>query len=411
MYVHAPATLTNGVGGWSMRPEITINVGPFNGDGGHWYHEYCNQGGGWMHVITDGHPQHNNSWYDPSKYPYPSSSLRDMGTDYFTNWYRWYITFKPYEGVGQVPYNVWLDEVRFIYDPEPQNNETINNPTITYLETSNTFELGFMGKYKNCAQCYSTYELRYAFEPIDNAGWSNATPAHILEDIRFGISNRLDGKFHKWWPHYASVWAPFELQSNDMPEIYPGRTIHFAIKDISQIDGDSMSPITNTIGRWPVGGRDYLNYSNSFDYAGDQPVLKLIKRTDFRIPLDRQDSDQDGLPDWWENRYSGNPTNMTPGGDSDGDAANNLAEYQAKTNPTNSLSCLDITASVYSNTMLMEWTGGDDATQLIEYRKDLADPADSWQPVVTNYPPTSITNRVQLNRPDSHGCYRLRVQP
>jgi len=410
MYIYAPASLTNGVGGWGNRPTLTINMGPFNGEGGHWYHEFCNQGGGWMHVLTDGHPQHNNSWSSPANYPYPSSSLRDMGTGYFTNWYRWYMTFKPYEGIATVPYHVWVDEVKFIYDPEPQNNETINNPTITYLPASNTFELGFMDKYKNFARSYSTYELRYSFDQIDNANWSNATPAHILEDLRFGISNRLDGKFHKWWPYYVSVWAPYELQSNDFSKITPGSTIYFAIKDISQIDGDGMNPITNTVGRWTVGGRDYLNDSSAYDYAGDQPALKLIKRTDFRIPQDLQDSDNDGLPDWWETRYANNPTNMSPTDDADNDDANNLAEFFAETNPTNQASRLELTSTIYSNAMIIQWAGGKEATQLIEYRKELSNPSDHWTPIATNHPPTSITNQMIYQKPDPYGCYRIRIQ-
>jgi hypothetical protein len=47
------------------------------------------------------------------------------------------------------------------------------------------------------------------------------------------------------------------------------------------------------------------------------------------------DSDNDGLPDDWEYLYagSGDLTTLTGSGDNDGDSTNNLAEYNAGTNP------------------------------------------------------------------------------
>lgn len=286
-YYYAPASLTNGEGGWGKRPEITMNVGPYNGVGGHWYHEICTQGGGWTHAIIDGHPQHNNSWSSADLYPYPSSSLRDMGESYFNNWYRWYVTFKPYAGYAEIPFDTYFDDFVFHNDPEPQNNETINSPAVTWFPDSRHFEIGFMDKYKNNANSFSTYELRYSFQPITNAEWGQATPARILADARFAIDARDDGRFAKHWPHYASVWAPFTLEADDLQQLVPGMVVHFALKDISQLNGNSMLPVTDTgVGRWSTGGRDYVTHGDSFDYAGDAPALLLIKRIDFRIPAD-----------------------------------------------------------------------------------------------------------------------------
>lgn len=281
MYFNAPTTLTN----QGPRPRPVIHIGPYNGVGGHWYHELCTQGGGWTHAICDGHPQHNNSWHSPELYPYPSSSLRDMGTNYFTNWYKWYITFIPYSGIGRTPYSVWFDEIEFQNDPELQNNETICSPSVTYFPTSASFEIGFMDKYKNCSKSYSTYELRYSFDPINNANWSGAAPAKILTNAFFCIHARDDGKFQKYSQYYQSVWAPFTLATpEDTARLTPGTSVYFAIKDISQIGGDGMLPVTNSgIGRHGVDGRDYVTYGTNFDYAGDAPALPLIKRIDFKI--------------------------------------------------------------------------------------------------------------------------------
>ena len=283
-YYYAPATLTNYDG--LARPYPNANFGPYNAVEGHWYHEFCTRGGGWTHAVCDGHPQHNNSWSSATNYPFPSRSLRNMGTAYFTNWYRFYLMFKPPSGIGFAPYDVWVDEISFLYDPEPQNEETIASMSVTYYPTSQTFEIGFMDKYKDNGHSYSTYELRYSFQPIDNQNWADATPASILTNATFKIHARADGKFQKPSPYYQSVWAPFELAgAGDTALLTAGSVIHFAVKDISQIGGDGMLPVTNSgIGPFAIDGRDYSTYGTNFDYAGDQPALPLIKRIDYRIP-------------------------------------------------------------------------------------------------------------------------------
>ena len=47
------------------------------------------------------------------------------------------------------------------------------------------------------------------------------------------------------------------------------------------------------------------------------------------------DSDQDGLPDYWEEQYFGNITHYGPSDDPDGDGLTNLEEYQSGSDPTN----------------------------------------------------------------------------
>jgi len=46
------------------------------------------------------------------------------------------------------------------------------------------------------------------------------------------------------------------------------------------------------------------------------------------------DLDLDGIPNWWERRYTGNNLTMVPVGDSDSDGQSNLSEYAAGTNPS-----------------------------------------------------------------------------
>lgn len=54
------------------------------------------------------------------------------------------------------------------------------------------------------------------------------------------------------------------------------------------------------------------------------------------------DSDGDGLPDWWENQYSGSPTGMNAASDDDGDGMDNMSEFIAGTHPFDPSSSLKI---------------------------------------------------------------------
>src|SRR5207244_1987248 len=99
------------------------------------------------------------------------------------------------------------------------------------------------------------------------------------------------------------------------------------------------------------------------------------------------DTDANGLPDWWEQLYFGQLTGTDPSGDPDHDGANNLQEFMADTNPTNSNSLLQIT-SVARNTngLSLGWSGGTQARQYIQRKTDLTG-AGAWINLHTNEPP------------------------
>src|SRR5205085_4331722 len=70
-------------------------------------------------------------------------------------------------------------------------------------------------------------------------------------------------------------------------------------------------------------------------YAG----ANAVRLTDLIIV----DSDHDGLPDWWEDRFGLNKNDPADGAlDSDGDGASNLNEFLADTNPQDPDSVLRI---------------------------------------------------------------------
>ncbi len=69
----------------------------------------------------------------------------------------------------------------------------------------------------------------------------------------------------------------------------------------------------------PAGG--------AFDAA--QALRTAAYRMDLLVSLNSEDLDGDGLPDWWETRF----TLDDPNADPDGDGLNNLAEHRRGTNP------------------------------------------------------------------------------
>lgn len=336
-YLRLPKSANNGNGG-NRPPEQTFVMGPFshikrsevypNGDPnaevtGHWYQRGYNQGGNWIHVLMDEHPQHSNTMSSATKYPYPSKSMRNMKS-YLDLMYRFYLVCHPYTGVDEPVYSIWVDEMEFQNDTEPQNEETINVPAIGYNAETKTFDVSFNDKYV-ASDARATYEIRYSFSQITNANWNSAKPVHIQEDARFKTEASTAGILPKYKAGYYAVWGQFKLATqSDQNRLTPGRRVFFAIKDVSQIGGNSPNPIG------PKSGRNYAALGHIFDYEADKKVLNLIKRIDYLIvdesqyPLDTPTSEQNGP------RSSGSSTS---GGSN---TSNDSNETEQNTEPQNS---------------------------------------------------------------------------
>ena len=75
----------------------------------------------------------------------------------------------------------------------------------------------------------------------------------------------------------------------------------------------------------------YTFYIEVRDIAGG---LTKTEEATFWITNDLEDTDNDGMPDWWEKKYGLNPEDPSDAeGDPDGDGITNLEEYKAGTNP------------------------------------------------------------------------------
>ena len=110
------------------------------------------------------------------------------------------------------------------------------------------------------------------------------------------------------------------------------------------------------------------------------------------------DTDSDGLPDDWEVFYFGN-LSRNGSGNYDGDPMTDFEEYVADTDPTNKDSYLAFTTiSTVSGSVRLNWAGGSQATQYVEWCAGLLDPV-VWTPVFTNPPPTPTNGTLDAAGP------------
>jgi hypothetical protein len=81
-------------------------------------------------------------------------------------------------------------------------------------------------------------------------------------------------------------------------------------------------------------------YGRDFEWSGTvsqcNGSVRVVSATD--------DQNANGLPDWWEEFYFGNPTTADPVADDDSDGMTNAAEFLAGTNPLDPDSRLAVTA-------------------------------------------------------------------
>lgn len=176
---------------------------------------------------------------------------------------------------------------------------------------------------------------------------------------------------------------------------------------IVTLDGATYS--TNSLAAAPPSGTNHTIVWNALADLGPNVVTNILLRaraqdaslmgdwsagtlftvnTTLPPPVD---GDGDGMPDSWEIEFFGN-TFRNGVADWDDDGANDLAEYLADTNPTNSVSFLRITTmSMVPAGLMVGWSGGNAATQYLQRNLIIGDTNSSWLNVWTSLPPTPIS--------------------
>ncbi|MFA5043003.1 MAG: LamG-like jellyroll fold domain-containing protein [Kiritimatiellia bacterium] len=140
-------------------------------------------------------------------------------------------------------------------------------------------------------------------------------------------------------------------------------------------------PITsNPYNRFYINGQNWITDLYFFKGARGVATNSWLDGLDPTNP-DSTDTDGDGLPDWWEQKYGLNPNDAAgengAWGDFDGDGLNNRAEYLAGTDPRNSdtygtgVGDYDYPRGVYSRTYGEMFTDGDGMPDLWEMANGL----------------------------------------
>jgi hypothetical protein len=126
-----------------------------------------------------------------------------------------------------------------------------------------------------------------------------------------------------------------------------------------------------------------------------------------------QDSDVDGLPDWWEERYFEGPTRANTALDSDGDGMTNGQECLAGTNPTNRSSLLrfeHIARAADGTGIVLSWQSVDGKFYRLERGTNLADVPAFGTLVRTNIPGTAPMNTETDKTPVGEGPWFYRIK-
>lgn len=215
------------------RPDYTFAWFPFIDDSrkGHYYHGITNiPMGGWVRVAFDAHPNHYNggiknpyAYFRPGGYEAPGE-----GQAYFNRM----VTFAfraPFMRHQPSPVAMYLDEIT-AYRKDHENEETISSVAIGFDPQARRFDISFNDKYR-CLDCSASYLVKYAFSPIDQAGFDKAKPCRVT-NFRREKSN-ANGLIFKPNSGYNQIWAGLEVQPADKALLKEGAKIYFAVKDIS----------------------------------------------------------------------------------------------------------------------------------------------------------------------------------
>ncbi len=141
---------------------------------------------------------------------------------------------------------------------------------------------------------------------------------------------------------------------------------------------------------------EYMHQTDPHDRDTDRDLaLDGWEVTHGFNPLNR-DQDNDGMWDGWEVLHNLNAFTNDAASDPDGDAANNLAEFTANTDPLDPRSVLRFLAIGQQwGGLRLDWQGGREAMQFLETSSDLRAPA-IWTPLYALPPPTPLTNALLL---------------
>jgi PKD repeat protein len=180
-----------------------------------------------------------------------------------------------------------------------------------------------------------------------SVAWAKYYGSSFSEPGIGGLSSALEsdnpgvGWMHVAWNYCIQKYVMVVSRGGDLYLVWSDDSLNWSSRTQIESDpGESFYPTMIGAGSDPqqIGGKFYLYYTYSiaggFNRYSD---AQLVRRT---ITVEPQDTDVDGIADWWELRYFGSLTNANNTTDADHDGFLDFCEYGAGTDPTNGSSCL-----------------------------------------------------------------------
>ena len=156
-----------------------------------------------------------------------------------------------------------------------------------------------------------------------------------------------------------------------------------------------------------VADRYYHFDQWSGDVASGANPLPLVMTQPWQVTANIAENrtTNTGTPEWWLAQFGWtNQFEDAAANDADGDDVQTSDEYLADTIPTNGDSYLRMNWAVDGR---LQWVGGTGVFQYLEKSEDLL--SNVWKTVVTNVPPTFVTNSLSVREGFVDGFYRVRA--
>lgn len=169
---------------------------------------------------------------------------------------------------------------------------------------------------------WTTYEvLDSQAQPDDYAVVNQGQAKHLASKTRDYFNDILPGGAGNIINAMVNSWSVANLESDDYTALNIGQ-----VKNLAKPFYDKLIEM-----HYATGYPWTSTLEDDEDYALVN-IGQLKHLFSFDLSLAANDSDSDGLPDWWETYYFGDLSHAS-GGDADGDGLTNLEEWQRGTNP------------------------------------------------------------------------------
>ena len=245
-----------------------------------------------------------------------------------------------------------------------------------------------------------------------SALWTLLTPTNDIYTIE------------AWWPAVpTNTWS-----TNVLYEIVANNVVMAATNLSQRTNGDQWHTLgvvslpagsSNIVRARCVDGlvwiADALHVRSASRYNDGSSAPSVTLQPMDGIVLQREagtyaDRDHDGLPDFWEQRYFGDPTNALANADPDGDGQSNLQEYIAGTDPTNRASYFRVSPqSDGGKGSVLSWPSVTNRLYDIQFTTNLSNGFSEW---LTNLPATPPLNSFldTQHTSQANAFYRVRAR-